>query len=185
VPRRIGRNQRPVGSPHRRSVHVPSISTDPMRVERPVRWQTVVAETRWRKTMLRAMTNPNYRPLSVSTLVPSDAASIAVSHRHRRAKTDQIDGETLIRNFLAYTQGEPAFVQWSGRLPRGGGPPSDRPQALVAERTLHISRLKGLALLPRCSELQACSSGPPQRSGGTTNWRRSRAFRPPEGPNQS
>jgi transposase len=31
-----------------------------------------------------------------------DAASIAVSRRRRRAKTDRIDGETLIRALMAY-----------------------------------------------------------------------------------
>jgi len=36
-----------------------------------------------------------------------DAASIAVSRRHRRAKTDRIDGEALIRTLLAYKRGEP------------------------------------------------------------------------------
>lgn len=36
-----------------------------------------------------------------------DAASIAVPRRHRRAKTDRIDGETLIRTLMAYTRGEP------------------------------------------------------------------------------
>ena len=36
-----------------------------------------------------------------------DAASIAVSRQHRRAKTDRIDGEALIRTLLAYKRGEP------------------------------------------------------------------------------
>ena len=36
-----------------------------------------------------------------------DAASIAVSRRRRRAKTDRIDGETLIRALMAYKRGEP------------------------------------------------------------------------------
>ena len=35
-----------------------------------------------------------------------DAASIAVSRRHRRAKTDRIDGEMLIRTLMAYVRGE-------------------------------------------------------------------------------
>jgi transposase len=30
-----------------------------------------------------------------------DAASIAVDRRHRRAKTDSIDGETLLRTLMA------------------------------------------------------------------------------------
>ena len=36
-----------------------------------------------------------------------DAASIAVSRRRRRVKTDKIDGETLVRTLLAYKRGEP------------------------------------------------------------------------------
>ncbi|MER8577050.1 IS110 family transposase, partial [Mesorhizobium sp. M1374] len=36
-----------------------------------------------------------------------DAASIAVSRRHRRAKTDRLDGEALIRALLAVKRGEP------------------------------------------------------------------------------
>jgi transposase len=34
-----------------------------------------------------------------------DAASIAVSRRHRRPKTDRIDGETLIHTLMAYLRG--------------------------------------------------------------------------------
>ena len=36
-----------------------------------------------------------------------DASSIATSRRRRRAKTDRIDGETLVRSLLAYKRGEP------------------------------------------------------------------------------
>ena len=36
-----------------------------------------------------------------------DPASIATSRRHRRAKTDKIDGEALVRALLAYKRGEP------------------------------------------------------------------------------
>jgi transposase len=36
-----------------------------------------------------------------------DPASIAVSRRRRRAKTDKLDGETLVRALLAYKRGEP------------------------------------------------------------------------------
>jgi transposase len=35
-----------------------------------------------------------------------DPASIAVPRRRRRAKTDAIDGETLLRTLLAWTRGE-------------------------------------------------------------------------------
>src|SRR6201987_6134722 len=36
-----------------------------------------------------------------------DPASIAVPRRQRRAKTDAIDGETLLRTLLAWKRGEP------------------------------------------------------------------------------
>ena len=36
-----------------------------------------------------------------------DPASIAVQRRRRRAKTDRIDGEALVRALLAYKRGEP------------------------------------------------------------------------------
>src|SRR5215468_8821640 len=36
-----------------------------------------------------------------------DPASIAVPRRHRRAKTDAIDGETLLRTLIAWQRGEP------------------------------------------------------------------------------
>jgi transposase len=34
-------------------------------------------------------------------------ASIATSRRRRRAKTDRIDGEALLRTLMAYKRGEP------------------------------------------------------------------------------
>src|SRR5512147_2753312 len=40
-----------------------------------------------------------------------DAASIAVEQRARRAKTDRIDGELLLRTLMAYLRGEPRVVR--------------------------------------------------------------------------
>jgi transposase len=76
-----------------------------------------------------------------------DAASIAVSRKRRRAKTDRIDGETLIRTLLAYKRGEPRVCSMV-RVPT----PQDEDRrrigrerkVLVDERTLHINRIKGL-----------------------------------------
>src|SRR5215213_5444435 len=54
-----------------------------------------------------------------------DPASIATSRRRRRAKTDRIDGEALVRALLAYKRGEPrvcAMVQ-APTPPRGGSAP--------------------------------------------------------------
>src|SRR5271154_1490883 len=50
-----------------------------------------------------------------------DAASIAVDRRHRRAKTDSIDGEMLLRGLMAWARGERGgwFLVW-GPGPGGG-----------------------------------------------------------------
>jgi len=49
-----------------------------------------------------------------------DAASIATSRRRRRAKTDKIDGETLVRVVLAYKRGEPRVCAML-KVPTPGG----------------------------------------------------------------
>ncbi|WP_083850682.1 IS110 family transposase, partial [Novosphingobium sp. Rr 2-17] len=78
-----------------------------------------------------------------------DAASIAVSRRHRRAKTDRIDGEALVRTLMAYHRGEPRVCSMV-RVPT----PEDEDRrricrerkAMVAERVRHANRIKGLLL---------------------------------------
>ena len=56
-----------------------------------------------------------------------DAASIATSRRHRRVKTDRIDGEALLRVLMAYKRGEPRVCSMarapSPRLPQILQPP--------------------------------------------------------------
>ena len=44
-----------------------------------------------------------------------DPASILTSRRRRRAKTDTIDGETLVRTLLAHKRGNLEYAPWSGR----------------------------------------------------------------------
>jgi transposase len=76
-----------------------------------------------------------------------DAASIAVSRRRRRAKTDRIDGEALLRVLMAFKRGEPRVCSMS-RAPT----PSDEDRrricrerkTLLAERIRHVNRIKGL-----------------------------------------
>lgn len=41
-----------------------------------------------------------------------DPASIAVSRRHRRARTDRIDGEALVRTLMAWKRCDPGFAPW-------------------------------------------------------------------------
>ena len=76
-----------------------------------------------------------------------DPASIATSRRRRRAKTDGIDGEALLRALLAYKRGEPRVCTMV-RAPT----PQDEDRrrlsrerkTLVAERVEHVNRIKGL-----------------------------------------
>lgn len=76
-----------------------------------------------------------------------DAASIAVSRRRRRVKTDKIDGETLVRTLLAYKRGEPRVCSMVN-VPTPEEEDRRRTcrerKTLVGERTLHINRIKGL-----------------------------------------
>ena len=76
-----------------------------------------------------------------------DAASIAVPRRHRRVKTDRIDGETLIRTLMAYKRGEPRVCSMV-RVPTPEEEDRRRlcreRKALVAERVLHVNRIRGL-----------------------------------------
>ncbi len=44
-----------------------------------------------------------------------DPASIATSRRRRRAKTDKIDGEALVRALLAYKEANREYAPWPGR----------------------------------------------------------------------
>ena len=53
-----------------------------------------------------------------------DAASIAVPRRRRRAKTDAIDGETLLRTLLAWARGEPRVCAMVAPPTAGRGRPS-------------------------------------------------------------
>jgi transposase len=76
-----------------------------------------------------------------------DAASIAAPRRRRRAKTDKIDGEALLRALLAYKRGEPRVCSM---VVAPSPEEEDRRrlcrerQALLGERVVHTNRIKGL-----------------------------------------
>jgi transposase len=79
-----------------------------------------------------------------------DPASIAVEQRSRRAKTDRIDGELLLRTLMAHLRGEPRVVRIV-RVPsveqedaRRASRERDR---LVKEQTGHSNRIKALLRL--------------------------------------
>src|SRR3954452_13445042 len=74
-----------------------------------------------------------------------DPASIATSRR--RAKTDKIDGEALIRALLAYKRGEPrvcAMVKAPTPQEEDRRRISRERETLTAERVQHVNRIKGL-----------------------------------------
>jgi len=76
-----------------------------------------------------------------------DPSSIEVNRRARRAKTDRIDLEKLMRTFLAYLRGEPRVcsmvhvpsVEDEDRKRR-----TRERERLLKERTAHTNRIKGL-----------------------------------------
>jgi transposase len=79
-----------------------------------------------------------------------DPASIAVERRARRAKSDRIDGEQLLRTLMAYCRGEPRVVRIV-RVPsveqedvRRDTRERDR---LTEEQTAHTNRIKALLRL--------------------------------------
>ena len=76
-----------------------------------------------------------------------DPASIAVSRRWRRAKTDKVDGEALVRTLLAYKRGEPrvcAMVRAPTPDAEDRRRISRERKTLTAERVQHVNRIKGL-----------------------------------------
>ncbi|MER9020811.1 IS110 family transposase [Mesorhizobium sp. M0898] len=76
-----------------------------------------------------------------------DPASVLTSRKHRRAKTDKIDGETLVRTLLAYKRGEPrvcAMVRVPTRDEEDRRRICRERKTLIAERILHVNRIKGL-----------------------------------------
>jgi len=87
-----------------------------------------------------------------------DPASIATSRRHRRAKTDRIDGETLLRTLLAYKRGEPrvcAMVKVPTPEEEDRRRLCRERKVLIAERVQHVNRIKGLLLCQGVSGYEA------------------------------
>jgi transposase len=79
-----------------------------------------------------------------------DPASIAVEQRGRRAKTDRIDGEQLLRTLMAHCRGEPRVV----RIVQAPSPDQEDARRatrerdrLVKEQTAHTNRIKSLLRL--------------------------------------
>ena len=86
-----------------------------------------------------------------------DPASIATSRRRRRAKTDKIDGEALVRALLAYKRGEPRVCA----MVRAPTPHEEdrrricrERKTLTAERVEHVNRIKGLLFAQGISDYE-------------------------------
>ena len=104
-----------------------------------------------------------------------DAASIAVDRRHRRAKTDAIDGETLLRTLMAWARGERRVCSMvrapspeeedRRRLTRERG-------TLLKERIQHTNRVKGLLSGQGIRGLQSASARSFRTARGAANRRR-------------
>lgn len=76
-----------------------------------------------------------------------DPASVATSRRRRRAKTDRIDGEALVRTLLAYKRGEPrvcAMVRAPTPVEEDRRRLSRERKVLMKEKVRHVNRIKGL-----------------------------------------
>jgi transposase len=76
-----------------------------------------------------------------------DAASLLVSRKARRAKTDRLDAEKLIRTLMAFWRGEPRVCSVA-RPPSAAEEDAKRLHRerafLMKERVQHIGRIKGL-----------------------------------------
>ena len=76
-----------------------------------------------------------------------DPASIATSRRRRRAKTDRLDGETLVRALRAFKRGEPrvcAMVKAPSPEDEDRRRITRERKVLICERVEHVNRIKGL-----------------------------------------
>jgi len=76
-----------------------------------------------------------------------DPASVAVSRRSRRAKTDRIDAEGLLRALMAFARGERqvcSMLRPPSREAEDARRLTREREALLAERVRHTNRIKGL-----------------------------------------
>ena len=86
-----------------------------------------------------------------------DPASIATSRRRRRAKTDRIDGEALVRALRAYKRNEPrvcAMVRVPTPEEVDRRRLSRERKSLINERVRHVHRIKGLLFSQGVSDYQ-------------------------------
>jgi transposase len=102
-----------------------------------------------------------------------DAASIAVDRRSRRAKTDRIDVEALLRTLMGWARGERRICSMvrppspteedERRLTRERG-------TLVTERVRHVNRIKGLLATQGMSSFEPIRHDRRKRLGDLRRW---------------
>ena len=88
------------------------------------------------------------------------STSVAVSREHRRAKTDRLDTEMLIRVFLGWLRGEPRHCKMVA-IPtleeEDARRPSRERESLIGERTRIINRMKAASVLASAASSRNCS----------------------------
>src|SRR6266550_7833267 len=90
-----------------------------------------------------------------------DPASIATSRRRRRAKTDRVDGEALIRALLSHKRGEPrvcAMVKAPTPQEEDRRRVCRERKVLIVERVQHVNRVKGLLFCRGVSGYDRCAA---------------------------
>jgi len=104
-----------------------------------------------------------------------DPSSIEVSRRGRRAKTDRIDLEKLMRAFLAYLRGEPRVCSM---LHVPSPEDEDRKRSsrerdrLLKEQTAHTNRIKALLFGQGIRDVDAAQAGLHRQPRGHAHRRR-------------
>jgi transposase len=95
-----------------------------------------------------------------------EAASISVPRRRRRAKTDAIDGELLLRTLMAFKRGEPrvcAMVVVPSPEEEDQRRLSRERKTMIKERIEHINRIKGLMACQGIAGFEPMRANPRER----------------------
>ncbi len=101
-----------------------------------------------------------------------DPASLQVDRRARRAKTDRVDAERLLRSLMAYLRGEPKV--WSVVRVPSVAEEDDRRlhrerDRLISERIQHVNRIKGLLAIHGIYDYAPPAPRPDAAAGTTTH----------------
>jgi transposase len=94
-----------------------------------------------------------------------DPSSIAVNRRSRRAKTDRIDAEAMLRTLMAWARGERqvcAMVRPPSREAEDARRLGREREALLAERIRHANRMEWQG--------EGCSASSPSCGTGGSGW---------------